>query len=68
MSGADAWKQAKQAWHRLAANIRHPSEGDDGLAALSDIGVVRRVLDQAELAAVRTARLHAKSWAEIPPI
>ena len=35
------------------------------MGALSDIGVVRRMLDQAELAAVRTARLHGKSWAEI---
>jgi PASTA domain/Homeodomain-like domain len=32
---------------------------------LSDIGVVRRMLDQAELAAVRTARRRGKSWAEI---
>lgn len=37
----------------------------DGLAFLSDVGVVRRMLDQAELAAVRAARLHGKSWAEI---
>jgi transposase-like protein len=37
----------------------------DGLALLSDVGVVRRMLDQAELAAVRAARLHGKSWAEI---
>jgi transposase-like protein len=35
------------------------------LATLADVGVVRRMLDQAELAAVRTARLHGKSWAEI---
>lgn len=35
------------------------------MASLSDIGVVRRMLDQAELAAVRTARLRGKSWAEI---
>lgn len=33
--------------------------------ALSDIGVVRRMLDQAELEAVRTARRLGKSWAEI---
>ncbi|ORA70560.1 hypothetical protein BST25_18890 [Mycobacterium heidelbergense] len=35
------------------------------MAALSDIGVVRRMLDQAELAAVRAARRHGNSWAEI---
>lgn len=42
-----------------------PGAEDDGLASLSDIGVVRRMLDQAELAAVRAARLHGKPWAEI---
>src|ERR1700735_1904452 len=65
MSLSDAWEQARQAWRRLAASSKRPSEDDDGLAALSDIGVVRRMLDQAELAAVRTARRHGKSWAEI---
>jgi hypothetical protein len=40
-------------------------DDDDGLTFLSDVGVVRRMLDQAELAAVRAARLHGKSWAEI---
>jgi hypothetical protein len=65
MSLSDAWEQARHAWRRLSAGGDGPSDGDDGLAALSDIGVVRRTLDQAELAAVRTARRHGKSWAEI---
>jgi transposase-like protein len=65
MSLSDAWEQARQAWRRLASSSKRASEDDDGLGALSDIGVVRRILDQAELAAVRTARLHGKSWAEI---
>ena len=65
MSLSDAWEQARHAWRRLAANSERPRADDDGLASLSDIGVVRRMLDQAELAAVRTARLHGKSWAEI---
>jgi transposase-like protein len=65
MSLSDAWEQARQAWRRLALSSKWAGEDDDGLAALSDIGVVRRMLDQAELAAVRTARLHGKSWAEI---
>jgi hypothetical protein len=65
MSLSDAWEQARQAWRRLAANSERPAADDDGLASLSDIGVVRRMLDQAELAAVRTARRHGKSWAEI---
>src|ERR1700752_2421511 len=64
MNIADAWEQAQQAWRRLAANSGRPRD-DDGLDALSDIGVVRRMLDQAELAAVRAARVHGKSWAEI---
>jgi hypothetical protein len=64
VSLSDAWEQARQAWRRLASSEGH-SQGDDGLASLSDIGVVRRMLDQAELAAVRTARLRGKSWAEI---
>src|ERR1700730_18697453 len=64
MNIADAWEQARQAWRRLAAAGER--QGDvDGLDALSDIGVVRRMLDQAELAAVRTARSHGRSWAEI---
>jgi PASTA domain len=65
MSLAEGWEQARQAWRRLAANSGRPPDGDDGLAFLVDIGVVRRMLDQAELAAVRAARLHGKSWAEI---
>jgi hypothetical protein len=64
VSVADAWEQGRQAWRRLAANSGRRRD-DDGLDALSDIGVVRRVLDQAELAAVRVARAHGKSWAEI---
>jgi hypothetical protein len=64
MSASDAWKQGNQAWRRLATRLG-PDDGDDPLAALSDIGAVRRLLDQAELAAVRGARRHGKSWAEI---
>jgi hypothetical protein len=64
MRAADPWEQARQAWRRLAATSGHPRD-DDALASLSDIGVVRRMLDQAELAAVRAARRHRKSWAEI---
>jgi transposase-like protein len=65
MSLSDAWEQARQAWRRLASSSKRASDDEDGLATLSDIGVVRRMLDQAELAAVRTARLRGKSWAEI---
>jgi PASTA domain len=65
MSATDAWEQGNQAWRRLATRPAGPDGGDDALAALSDIGAVRRLLDQAELAAVRSARRHGKSWAEI---
>jgi hypothetical protein len=65
VSVADDWEQARQAWRRLASNSGYPSAEDDGLAALADLGVVRRMLDQAESEAVRAARLSGKSWAEI---
>ncbi len=57
--GFEAWKRLR-AWHE-----RNSDDGGAALEALSDIGVVRRLLDQAELAAVRAARGNAKSWAEI---
>jgi hypothetical protein len=63
MGLSEAWAQAQEAWRRLAARSGRPTE--DGLDALSDIGVLRRMLDQAELEAVRTARRLGKSWAEI---
>lgn len=71
MSAAeDAWQAGRKAWERLAGWLRdepsaHPDTGDAAVDALDDIGVVRRLLDQAELVAVRTARRHGKSWAEI---
>ena len=60
------WGDGRQAWERLDGwDEAHPDDGAAALAALSDIGTVRRLLDQAELSAVRTARRHGKSWAEI---
>jgi hypothetical protein len=65
------WDDGRRAWERLDGWDQdgpvpgHPDDGDGALAALSDVGTVRRLLDQAELAAVRTARRHGKSWAEI---
>ncbi len=67
------WRDARRAWARLNgwhrdASAEGPGRPDDAveaLSALSDIGVVRRLLDQAELVAVRTARRHGRSWAEI---
>jgi PASTA domain len=57
--GFEAWKRLRR-WHE-----RGTVDGDPALDALSDIGALRRLLDQAELSAVRAARDRAKSWAEI---
>ena len=43
----------------------HPDDGDSALQALDDLARIRHLLDQAELVAVRTARRHSRSWAEI---
>jgi hypothetical protein len=58
----DPWHDGREAWERLAGR---PRSGEEALGALSDIGLVRRLLDQAELEAVRAARRDRKSWAEI---
>jgi PASTA domain/Homeodomain-like domain len=58
----DHWREGREAWERLAGR---PASGEEALGALSDIGLVRRLLDQAELEAVRAARRDKKSWAEI---
>ncbi|GAA5117110.1 PASTA domain-containing protein [Pseudonocardia adelaidensis] len=58
----DPWHDGREAWERLA---RRPRSGEEALGALSDIGHVRRLLDQAELEAVRAARRDRRSWAEI---
>jgi hypothetical protein len=63
------WQLGRRAWERLDGwhldGPGHPTDGDGALAALADVGFVRHLLDQAELVAVRTARRHGKSWAEI---
>jgi hypothetical protein len=56
------WHEGREAWERLGGR---PRSGEEALGALSDIGLVRRLLDQAELEAVRVARRDRKSWAEI---
>ncbi|HWG63247.1 MAG TPA: PASTA domain-containing protein [Streptosporangiaceae bacterium] len=67
------WQGGREAWERLTGwHQKSPSatpgrtgDEDGALTALADIGLVRRLLDQAELVGVRTARAHRKSWAEI---
>ena len=54
------WQDGRRAWERLAGwqDDRGSSrpDGDGALKALADVGLVRHLLDQAELVAVRTAR------------
>lgn len=59
------WDDGRRAWERLDGWGEDRLPDGDALAALSDIGLVRRLLDEAELAAVRTARGQGRSWAEI---
>ncbi|HEU5006910.1 MAG TPA: PASTA domain-containing protein [Jatrophihabitantaceae bacterium] len=67
----ELWSEGRQAWNRLAGWRHgepyggHSAPGEGALAALDDIGRLRRLLDRAELVAVRSARRHGKSWAEI---
>ncbi|HEY2299787.1 MAG TPA: PASTA domain-containing protein [Jatrophihabitans sp.] len=71
--GKSPWQDGRRAWERLngwhqdkaTAVPGHPDDGDLALDALADVGVVRRLLDQAEMVAVRTARSHGKSWTEV---
>ena len=60
------WRDGRRAVERLVhwytAGRR---TGADPLAALSEIGTVRRLLDEVELEAVRSARRLNRSWAEI---
>lgn len=61
--GRRAWERLNQ-WQRRVSGNRTGS-GEESLDALSDVGSIRRLLDQAELVAVRNARRHGKSWSEI---
>jgi hypothetical protein len=75
MTGASGlWSEGQRAWERLAAWYAGRASGELGaqveppdraLTALSDVGLARRLLDQVEFEAVRTARRQGRSWAEI---
>src|SRR3954452_22408877 len=56
------------AWERLRRwRATRSSDSDAALDALSDVGELRRTLDQTELAAVRTARRAGRSGTETAP-
>lgn len=62
----DRWRDARRALDGLGRWYAGRDRADaDPLAALGGIGVVRRLLDEAELEAVRSARRLDRSWAEI---
>jgi transposase-like protein len=60
------WREGRRAVEHLARwYADRDRAGADPLAALSDVGLLRRLLDEAELEAVRSARRSGRSWAEI---
>ena len=72
MAGNESpWRDGRRAWERLRRWSRGKSGSTPGpdpgeaLTALADIGLVRRLLDNTELAAVKAARQQHKSWAEV---
>ena len=64
--GSEQWRVARRSWERLHGQQPRFQRGHaDPLQALIDIGIVRRLLDEVELDAVRSARQQGRSWAEI---
>ena len=64
---AEQWRTGDRAWRRVVAHAFDTDIDPVGtaLGALDDIGLLRRLLDRTELAAVRQARAAGSSWAEI---
>jgi hypothetical protein len=76
MAGRAPWQDGRRAWNRLNGWHRwspQPSSPtspnlhriEEALEALSDIRLVRGLLDEAEAGAVRAARLASSTWSEI---
>ncbi|MDQ0800040.1 PASTA domain-containing protein [Arthrobacter sp. SLBN-112] len=65
----DPWSEGQSVWQRLRSWLGDsrdaPASDVAALGALSDVRQLRYLLDQAEIAAVRTARRRGSSWAEI---
>ena len=62
--GSGPWQDGRRAWERLTgwhqdtptATPGHPDDGDGALTALLDVSLLRHLLDQAELVAVRRGK------------
>lgn len=71
MSQRSAWQDGRRAWERLNGWHRssEPSEVKRGIAeaerALTDVRLVRYLLDMAEMNAVRVARRAGASWTDV---
>jgi hypothetical protein len=66
MDSAEApWADGRATWRRLLRRLSDLDKDAAPLGALADISTMRRLLDQAELAAVKAARRSRSSWAEI---
>jgi len=70
--GRSVWQDGRRAWirlngwHQAATDTPgHAITRDAAETALQDIRLVRGLLDQAEMNAVKTARSGGASWAEI---
>jgi hypothetical protein len=63
--GRRAWERLN-GWHQAAhASPGHGTTREAADKALQDVRLIRGLLDQAELNAVRTARKGGASWAEV---
>lgn len=71
MSQRSSWQDGRRAWERLngwhRSSVSHgPRRGiADAERALGDVQLVRRLLDLAEMNAVRAARGAGASWTDV---
>jgi hypothetical protein len=72
MAGRSTWQDGRRAWQKLNGWHQAPDDTpghrttpEAAEEALQHIRLIRSLLDQAEMNAVRTARHGGASWAEI---
>jgi hypothetical protein len=72
MAGRSIWQDGRRAWERLngwhqasSASPGHKTTPEAAERALQDIRLIRGLLQQAEMNAVKTARVGGASWTEI---